>query len=72
MCSIKKLFLSISQNPQETPVLETLFVKVAGLKAFTNTYFDEHLRTAASASCGYGNFFYCTELLIFYGHHVLL
>ena len=32
-CSIKKLFLKISQYPQETPVLESLFKKVAGLQA---------------------------------------
>ena len=32
-CSIKKLFLKILQYPQETPVLEFLFKKVAGLKA---------------------------------------
>ena len=31
-CSIKKLFLKISQYPQETPVLESDFKKVAGLK----------------------------------------
>ena len=48
-------------------MLETLFVKVAGLKAFTNTYFDEHLRTAASASCGYGNFFIVWSRLFFMG-----
>ena len=32
MCSIKKLFLKILQYPHETPVLESLFKKVAGLK----------------------------------------
>ena len=31
--SVKKLLLKISQYPQETPVLESLFKKVAGLKA---------------------------------------
>ena len=32
-CSIKKLFLKISQYCQESPVLGSLFNKVAGLKA---------------------------------------
>ena len=32
-CSIKKLFLKILQYPQVTPLLESLFKKVAGLKA---------------------------------------
>ena len=32
-CSIKKLFWKTSHYPQETPVLEFLFKKVAGLKA---------------------------------------
>ena len=32
-CSIKKMFLKISQYPQETPALESLFRKVAGLQA---------------------------------------
>ena len=30
-CSIRKLFLKIFQYPQETPVLESIFKKVAGL-----------------------------------------
>ena len=33
-CSIKKLFLKISQYPQKTPVLESLFRNVAGLQAY--------------------------------------
>ena len=32
-CTIKKLLLKISQYPQEKPVLQSLFEKVAGLKA---------------------------------------
>ena len=32
-CTIKKLLLKISQYPQEKPVLQSLFKKVAGLKA---------------------------------------
>ena len=32
-CSIKKMFLKISQYPQEAPVLESLFKKVAALQA---------------------------------------
>ena len=32
-CSIKKLFLKILQNPQKTHVLESLFKRVAALKA---------------------------------------
>ena len=32
-CSVKKLFLKISQYSRETPVLESLFNKAAGLQA---------------------------------------
>ena len=32
-CSIKNLFLKILQYPQEEPVLESLFKKIAGLQA---------------------------------------
>ena len=32
-CSLKKMFLKIPEYPQETLVLESLFKKVAGLKA---------------------------------------
>ena len=52
----KKSVLKSQQNSQETPVLESLFNKVAGqketptqvfsyeyCKIFTNTYFEEHL-----------------------------
>ena len=56
-CSTKKGFLKISQYSHNIPVLESLFNKVAGLKAevlsckyfeiFKSTYFEEHLRTSA-------------------------
>ena len=31
-CSVQKVLLKISQNSQETPVSESLFNKVAGLR----------------------------------------
>ena len=44
-----EVFLKISQISQENLVLESLFNKIAGLKAFfKNTYFEEHLRMTAS------------------------
>ena len=56
---LKKVFLEISQNSQETPVPGSFFNKVAwGLaqmfscefyKIFENTFFTEHLWTTASA-----------------------
>ena len=58
-CSIKKLFLKILQYPLETPVLESLFKKVSGLKApkqvfsceycenFKTAYLEKHLRMTA-------------------------
>ena len=32
MCSVKKVFLEMSQNSQETPVPESFFNKVASLR----------------------------------------
>ena len=61
-CSLKKLFLKISQYPPETSVLTSLFKKVAGLKTCIfikkksqgrcfpvniATYFEKYLRPAA-------------------------
>ena len=34
-CSVKKVFLEISENPQETPVQSLFFNKVAGLRPAT-------------------------------------
>ena len=42
-----KVFLKISNIHRETPVLESLFNKVAGLQTFKNTYFED-LRMTAS------------------------
>ena len=57
-CSIKKLFLKISQYWQESPVLESLFNKLKETptqvvfceycEIFKNTYFEDHLQIAAS------------------------
>ena len=44
-CSLKKVFLKILQISRKTPVLESLFNKVAGLR---HTYVEEHLRATAS------------------------
>ena len=47
-----KVFLKISQILQKTPMLESLFNKIAGLqvKMFKDTYFEEeHLLKAASS-----------------------
>ena len=53
-CSVKKVFLKISQISRGNALLESLFNKVAGLKTFwkifKNTDFEEHQRTAVSAS----------------------
>ena len=43
-----KVFLKISNIYRETPVLESLFNKVAGLQTFKNTYFEEDLGMTAS------------------------
>ena len=48
-CSIKKVFLKILQLYRKTPVLELIFNFI---KLFKNTYFEEHLRTAAFVSKG--------------------
>ena len=53
-CSIKKLFLKISKYSQEKPWAYNYFIKTHQhvfsceyCKIFQNTYFEEHLRTAA-------------------------
>ena len=43
-----KVFLKISNIHRETPVLESLFNKVAGFQTFKNTYFEEDLGMTAS------------------------
>ena len=56
-CSIKKLFLKISQNSQENSSARALLIKREALtqvlscefcKIFKNTFFTEHLRATAS------------------------
>ena len=63
-CSVKKVFLKVSQNSQENTVLESFFNEIVGrrpatlLKSgsstgafceiFKNAYFVEHLPTAAT------------------------
>ena len=47
-CSVRKVFLEISQNLQKTPAPESLFSQVAGLGRM-NTFFTEHHWTTASA-----------------------
>ena len=53
-CSIKIIFEKILKFPRKTPTPASLFNKAAGLnsceycKIFKSTYFEEHLRTAAS------------------------
>ena len=56
-CSVKKVFLKISQISQKTPVLESLFNKMSEVfkkirEVLKNTYFEEHLRTTASEFIG--------------------
>ena len=69
-CSIKKAVWETSQNlPKKTPVLESPFNKVVGLKAsfpegiFKNTFFTEHLQKTASGErtiiCTWRHFTLC-------------
>ena len=62
-CSIKKVFLKIHNIHRKTPVLEPYFnnnftkIHVFSCKyweIFKNTYFEEHLRTAASVALSEG------------------
>ena len=48
-CSDKKVFLEISENPQENTCARYFFNKVAGLAKFLRTPFlTEHVRATAS------------------------
>ena len=51
-CSVKKAFLEISQNSQETPVLETVFNQVAA----KSDIFTEVILNELYKSLGVGNF----------------
>ena len=49
-CSVKRLFLEISQNSQENACARVSFlIKLQGLgEIFKNTFFTEHLQTTAT------------------------
>ena len=58
-----EMFLKISQNPQGKTCVRVSFLRDSGVmfscefcEIFKNTYFLEHLRTAASEDCSYGYF----------------
>ena len=49
-CSVKKLFLKISQCSQENTFVGVSVFSCESCEIFKNTYFEEHLRTTAFGS----------------------